>query len=1228
MRRLLFSLVPVVFAAAAAAAGLDLPVHYPGDGIRPPCYAGDQIELQLTPQAARLAHPLAAGPTRALRTRALGVAGVDAAAQALGATLEPEFAGETPATGGGIDFTAFHLVRLAAGTPLEDALARFRALPEVASASPVALLRTLAVPNDSLLSREHWLYQSGGPRHDIRAPEAWDAFAGDTSIVVAVLDTGVLPYHPDLGGTVAGGHGNMWVNWAELNGTPGVDDDGNGFADDPGGWDFVDGVSGDPSDDLSVQDSDPNDEAGHGTLVAGIIGAIGNNASGIAGVVPNVRIMPVRVAWLDTGPGSGRPNGTVTMPFAAAGIRYATRTGASVINCSFESASTPGLDSAVTAATRAGVTVVTSSGNSGSPTYLATRPDVISVAATDSTDTFWGFSGLSSDVDLSADGLAITSTYFDPAPTGHLGIRTPTYLSSSGLLGTSFSAPQVSGAVALLQGQARARGRKPLTPVGVLLRLRDTAVDITAANGGTPGFPPRIDLERALTDTPRSLATRARGLSVGAPVVLRYNTGVTRVVYATTDRKILALDGATGDTAWIAAIPTLPSVGSPIDQIAGADMGNGFGVGLFVGTTQGAVLGYRDDGTILPGWPRRLLGGGVAMSGGVALADIDGDGEKDVVCGEDDGNVWAWHADGTLFPGFPFNATAPASAPALADLDGVPGAEIVFEDGNWTVHAIGADANERWSAPGPVNALAPVIDRRGVAGGPQVIVVGQTTLIALDANGTLAWGHPIPANVPVAPALGDIDGDGADDIAIASGSPVSIAWYDSVGGAISPSGWPLTPAAPPIGPLVVGPLAAGGGACVGFWSSQGFVAYDGQAKPVGAFPKHAPGPGNFPVITDLDGDDASEVAAGSGADSSLYVLDAGPGTWNAALASWAEPRGDGARTASRAVPTTPAIIDRIRPAAVTDLTGGSRSTTSLLLMWTVTGDDSLAGRADHVELRASLSPITPANFASGALVATGSPGNPGTLDSALVIGLQEAHLYYFAMRVHDDAGNVSALSNLIAILTPGQAPGTIADLRVTAVNDTVVTLAWTATGDDGNSGRPASYSIAAAPGPLTSAGFDNAPIQLSKAATVDAGGAETATMTGLTRGRQWQFAVIAIDHTSTRGQISNVAVVTIPVGGALSGHYGIAVAARVRPSRLPVTIDWQGATGTPVAGQGLAILDLGGRVRRRVDLGSDPGGSWTWNGRDEENRLVPAGLYFVRLTSGGRSASTRIVLIR
>ena len=100
------------------------------------------------------------------------------------------------------------------------------------------------------------------------------------------------------------------------------------------------------------------------------------------------------------------------------------------------------------------------------------------------------------------------------------------------------------------------------------------------------------------------------------------------------------------------------------------------------------------------------------------------------------------------------------------------------------------------------------------------------------------------------------------------------------------------------------------------------------------------------------------------------------------------------------------------------------------------------------------------------------------------------------------------------------------------------------------------------------------------------------------------------------------------MGGALGSRTGLAIAPSTRPARVPVAIVWQvGAAPSGSAGT-LALYDLGGRCLVRTRLGDEPGGVWTWDGRDAQGRTVPAGMYFARLDSGSRHVETRVVLLR
>jgi subtilisin family serine protease len=154
------------------------------------------------------------------------------------------------------------------------------------------------------------LYSSQSNITTTNIDDVWDQYTtGDGSQVIAILDTGGDYTHPDL-------EANTWINEAELNGVEGYDDDGNGYVDDIRGWDFIN------------IDNAPLDDNMHGTHVAGIAGAVGNNGIGIAGAAWDVKLMPIKV-FQSTGQG----NSTTI----AAGVEYASENGADILNMSFGS---------------------------------------------------------------------------------------------------------------------------------------------------------------------------------------------------------------------------------------------------------------------------------------------------------------------------------------------------------------------------------------------------------------------------------------------------------------------------------------------------------------------------------------------------------------------------------------------------------------------------------------------------------------------------------------------------------------------------------------------------------------------------------------------------------------------------------------------------------------------------------------------------------------------------
>jgi subtilisin family serine protease len=275
---------------------------------------------------------------------------------------------------------------------------------------PNFVVRAARVPNDDGFGGQWGL-------RNVQAPAAWNVTTGGP-VTVAILDTGVAYDHPDL-------ISNLWTNGAEQ--PDGMDEDGDGFADDVHGADFLD------------HDADPHDDDGHGTHVAGIIGAQGNNSIGVTGVSWDVQTMALK--FLDS-------SGDGNTADAAAAIDYAVDHGARVINASWSGPRfSNALYSAIQRAGARGALVVAAAGNEGvdsdhEPQYPAAfdLPNVISVAASDRQDRLLDFSSYGkASIDLAAPGEDITSTVpFGFDPSGYAAFS-----------GTSMAAPFVSGAAAL-----------------------------------------------------------------------------------------------------------------------------------------------------------------------------------------------------------------------------------------------------------------------------------------------------------------------------------------------------------------------------------------------------------------------------------------------------------------------------------------------------------------------------------------------------------------------------------------------------------------------------------------------------------------------------------------------------------------------------------------------------------------------------------------------------------
>lgn len=278
-------------------------------------------------------------------------------------------------------------------------------------------------------------WSRGKAGEDINAEKAWTVTKGSRAIKVAVIDTGVDYNHPDL-------KDQMWTNTAELNGQPGVDDDGNGYVDDIHGYDFQN------------KDGDPMDDHNHGTHCAGVIGA-SHNSIGIKGVMADVEIVAIKFLSARGG----------TTEDAILSVQYAIDVGVDVMSNSWGGGGfSQALKDAIIAANNAGIVFVAAAGNSNSdndarPTYPTNYEvdNVIAVGSHTGKGTRSSFSNYGAKtVHVMAPGSGILST-----------VRGGKYANMSG---TSMACPHVSGIAGLLLSV-----EPNLTPAEVRDRMVNTA---------------------------------------------------------------------------------------------------------------------------------------------------------------------------------------------------------------------------------------------------------------------------------------------------------------------------------------------------------------------------------------------------------------------------------------------------------------------------------------------------------------------------------------------------------------------------------------------------------------------------------------------------------------------------------------------------------------------------------------------------------------------------------
>ncbi|MFW6016028.1 MAG: S8 family serine peptidase [bacterium] len=330
-----------------------------------------------------------------------------------------------------------HIVKYKAqeDSNLNELIERYNDKEDIAWAEPNYIYHPTAIPEDQYYDNYQW------DMVNMNMEAAWDITKGDKSVIVAVIDTGIVPNHPDLKDNLLQGA------------------------------DFVGGVNRHPISSYNQTDNDPTDTTtradggSHGTHVAGTIGAVTNNKVGVAGVNWDLKILPIRAL---------RKQGGSSWDIVE-GIYYAIDQGVDVINMSFGGNGRSSYQQeAIKKAVESGITVVAATGNENSAVYYpAAFPETIAVGSVGKNNSRAAYSNYGPEVDLVAPGGNYSESIVSTWGYYENGNSIPAY---TGMIGTSMAAPHVSGVAALLYAIGVS------DPEEIKERLINTARDL-----GTPG---------------------------------------------------------------------------------------------------------------------------------------------------------------------------------------------------------------------------------------------------------------------------------------------------------------------------------------------------------------------------------------------------------------------------------------------------------------------------------------------------------------------------------------------------------------------------------------------------------------------------------------------------------------------------------------------------------------------------------------------------------------------
>ncbi len=800
-----------------------------------------------------------------------------------------------------------------------EACKEWQADSHVAACHPNYLFRTLALPTDPYVSTNGTTWSTGAFGQSyanlwglqrIRAVDAWPVSDG-TGVVVAVVDSGLDYTHPDIAGS--GSVNNVWVNSEDLNkngrldagedqnrngrldcledancnGRPeftssgqggdldGIDADDNGLMDDVSGYDFTtcDQYVGETEGPCAagkakVPDRDAKDEHGHGTHVAGTIGALRNNNQGISGVAPGAKIMPIRIL---------NAQGQGSSADGAAGLRYAVDQGADILNNSWgdpaDNLDLPVLQDALNYAQALGAVSVFAAGNSsmdlqhddGSPQFCpACFDNVIAVGASTDAERKADFSNFGKRIDLVAPGGSepltsglgldnVNSILSLRAAGTTLGplVGVPGSEQYVRVSGTSMAAPHVSGGAALVLGSHPGEpftdvngngvwnAGEPYSDVGVdgksatvdygqgngrydaftnedvRAALRSSAIDVEESGRDTFSGFGRLDALQAVQAQPR------QHVSV-VPIGRVQNIQVGQAAFpltVTIENTWLSTQGLSATL--ISDDPSLVKVLSPATQSYGtltlprqrATRTYQLQVITWMTQLRALPLRLRVSGTngfpmtdipvrvsfvpTLPGWPVSTPCGFGTIA--PLLADLDRDGDEEIIIGDVCGTLHAWNSNGTPLAGWPVTVGVAGQArligsPAAADVDRDPAKdlEIVIAVADGTVYAFHHDDRNSDGKPdlvagwprqlpsfGPADPFPAGISLADVDGNGTVEVIAtseavganpaRVDVLRADGASTPGWPQLLPSGVDTTSlpaAVGDFESDGKLEIVV------------------------------------------------------------------------------------------------------------------------------------------------------------------------------------------------------------------------------------------------------------------------------------------------------------------------------------------------------------------------------------------------------------------------------------------------------------------------------